>query len=231
MSGLEEEATSDLERDPSENPYVWGPRAAYRSDLLGLSAHIKNLEAAIYETETKLDKALRPLEERIDKLTKQEHHLLGSLQQASYMAISLRNSLRNARTGAHIYTIRGQLETIQSSTRLDVEDIDEGVEGVEGVINRAKLMAADTAERLKPSGNLAIHLDAFGEQYHFVGQAFVSWAACLNDDESNNVCQWLDGMIGEQKEALEWRQEDRKRRQEKKEWEDEQLLTKLWPVS
>lgn len=127
MSGLEEEATSDLERDPSENPYVWGPRAAYRRDLIGLWGHIKNLEAAIYDTETKIDEAMRPLDDRLLTLTNQEHRLLGSLQEASSMAISLRNVLRSAWMDTHASSIRGQLERTQSSTRLNVEVINAGI--------------------------------------------------------------------------------------------------------
>lgn len=232
MSGLEEEATSELEREPSENPYIWAPRATYRRDLLVLSSQIKILEEAIHQTEAKLDTAIRPLDDRLKTLTNQEHRLLGSLQEASSMAMFLRSVLRNAWMGAGESSIRGQLERIQSSTRLNVEVINAGIEGLVHILeSRASKMATEAAERLKPGGNLAIHLDPFGEQYQFVGQAFVSWAASLDDWDAAGVSQWLDFMIDNQEEALEWRQEDKKRRREKKEWEDEQLLTKLWPVS
>lgn len=238
---------TDLKREPSENPYVWGPRAAYRRDLQAISAELENVEDAVCDVETEIEEWIWPLEEKLEIgiLPQQDRLRLANLHQVLSTTGSIRDGLRNFRIGPDEFSIRGQLETTQRANRLDLEAIDPGVDGLIRLVHQIRGKVSDglnglpLSERIVSDGFNGLPLSEglfgsfgpFKDHDQYLYRAFTSWAESLRNHQVSGVASRFYNMLFDMEEASEWKRKDREIKRKKKEWEDEQLLTKLWPVS
>lgn len=220
-------------REPSENPFVWGAHAAYKRNLVALSGNLKDMEDMVAAVETKIQQHLDPLSYEIDITSSplEEGLYVTHLETVLIKLGEIRKQMTDIRLGAGVHTLQSRLEEAERSSRVDLREMRDWM-----VLDLLKpLGLVEMCARWTLHYDLREALPAIRQRDRSLADTVTASLETLTDGGLNGLgtlfARRIWTMEREVREAAEWLEEEKKRKAAQKEWEDEQLLTQLWPVS